>query len=338
MSPSRFSSRLLALLLGGALLSSPVASAQQPLLNAALSLEPMRLATNRSGLISIESGAVPQHLAWDVSVWMGMSSNPLGVRLADGARGGALASNQVGGSVVAALGLFGWAQLGFELPVVAFQQRRLDKEVLADGLPSLAVGGMGGFRLVPKVRLLTSARHGVDLAMQAGFNVPMGRDAGFIGDTGTSLRPELAVSRSFGALGVASNLGMAVRPELAVSRSFGALRVAGNLGMAVRPTRPLLNLTHQRELSGQLGAGYRLGTPGGSGLPLELALALAGNTGVPRPLARGSEDSFELRGMLTYDLSTSVQLFAGAGSGFSSGRDTPNWRAFGGVRLSTSKN
>lgn len=338
MSPSRFSSRLLALLLGGALLSSPVASAQQPLLNAALSLEPMRLATNRSGLLSVESGAVSQHLSWDVSVWMGMSSSPLKVRLADGTRGGSLASNQVGGSVVASLGLFGWAQLGFELPVVAFQQRRLDKEVLTDGLPALAVGGVGGFRLVPKVRLLTSARHGVDLAVQAGFNVPTGRDAGFIGDTGTSLRPVLAVPRSFGALGAASNLGVAVRPELAVSRSFGALRVAGNLGVAVRPTRTLLNLARQRELSGQLGAGYRLGTPGGSGLPLELALALAGKTGVQRPLARGSEDSFELRGMLTYDLSRSVQLFAGAGRGFSGGWDTPNWRAFGGVRLSTSTN
>jgi outer membrane protein OmpA-like peptidoglycan-associated protein len=312
MSLSRLSPRLLALLLGGAL-STPVASAQQEPLNDALSLERMRLATNRSGLISVESGTVPEHLAWDAGIWMGWSSNPLVlVRLSDGARVGSLVSSRVGGSVVGSLGLFGWAQLGFELPVVAFQERQLGAEVLAGGLPPLTAGGLGDLRLVPKVRLLNSAEHGLDLAVQAGFIVPTGRDAGFIGDT-----------------------RVAFHPELALSRSFGALRMAGNLGVAVRPTRTLLNLTVQSELSGQLGVGYRLGARGGSGLPLEVELALAGNVGARRPLARSNENSFELRGMVTYDVSKPVQLFVGAGRGFSGGWGTPDWRAFGGVRLST---
>ncbi len=305
--PSLISS-LLAPALSGLLLTPPASA--QVALDDSIPLERMRLATDRYGLVSVEGGRVQRHLSWDVGAWVGWSANPLILyRVGDGQRMGSFVSNRLGSSVVGSVGLLGWGQIGFELPVVLFQDRRLGSEILTGEPPALSSLGLGNLRLVPKAQLLNTEDHGVDLAVLAGFTVPMGNGGAFLGDDG------------FG-----------FQPEVALSRSFGALRVAGNLGAALRRTHTLLNIQVQSELSAQVAAGYRLDGPDGPGLPMELALALSGNIAAGRPLALRDESALEMRGMATYDVSKPVQVFLGGGLGLSRGWGTPDWRLFAGVR------
>jgi outer membrane protein OmpA-like peptidoglycan-associated protein len=300
----------LALLLGWmGWASTAFAQAQQ---SDAIALERMRLATDPAGIIGVESGSVLRHLTWNAAAWAGWQNNPLIVyRVTDGERVGALVGNRVGGGLVGAVGLWDIGQLGVELPVVLFQDRRLGEGVTVGDLPALTPGGVGNLRLVPKVRLFNSADHGVDGALVLGVLVPIGSGAGFLGD------PDFAF-----------------QPELALSRGFGAFRAAVNLGAAFRNTRTLLNLPVRNELSLQVGGAYRVGSLEEGTLPLELSLTLGGNVAAAAPFVNAGENAFEARLLAAYQATKSTQVFLGGGRGLSRGWGTPDWRAFGGVRFS----
>lgn len=285
----------LALLARGALAASPEE----------ITLDRMRLTTDRSGILSVESGQVLPHLGLAGAAWLGYANDQLVLhRLPDGLRVGSLVNDRWSGAVSAAVGVLDWAQLALEVPVV-FHQARSGGTV--PGAPtSLDAFGVGSLRLVPKVRLLDAARHGLDLAVQAGVTVPLGAD-GFVGS-------------EFG-----------VQPELAASRTFGDLRLAGNLGASFRDEARLLDEKMGNELNGQLGAAYGLQTL--TRLPLELGAVLAAAASASRPFDRSDETSVEVRGYGAYDVIPAVRVLAGAGYGLETGWGTPDWRVFAGVQV-----
>ncbi|HEX5633415.1 MAG TPA: hypothetical protein VFX50_09310, partial [Gemmatimonadales bacterium] len=271
-----------------------------------IAIDRMRLSADRSGILSVESGEVLPHLGLAGAAWLGYSNDPLVLhRLQDGPRVGSLVNDRWSGAVSAAIGLFDRAQLALEAPVVFHQER--SGGGLVSTAPSLDAFGVGSLRLVPKVRLLDAASHGLDLAVLAGVTVPLGAGS-FIGSE------------------------LAVQPELAASRTMGALRVGVTLGAAVRDGERLADEELGSELTGQLGAGY--GLEAATGLPLELGAVLAAGVSASRPFEREDETSIELRGYGAYDVVPPVRVLAGAGCGLVSGWGTPDWRVFAGVQVS----
>ncbi len=252
-----------------------------------VTLDRMRLSTDRSGILSVESGEVLPHLGLAGAAWAGYANDPLVLhRLPDGPRVGSLVNDRWSGAVSAAIGLFDRAQLALEVPVVFHQAR--SGGGLVSTAPSLDSFGVGSLRLVPKVRLLDAASHGLDLAVLAGVTVPLGAGS-FIGSE------------------------LAVQPELAASRTFGALRLGVNLGAALRDGERLADEELGSELTGQLGAAY--GLKRATGLPLELGAVLAAGVSASRPLEREDETSVELRGYGAFDVAPPVRVLAGAGYG-----------------------
>ncbi len=286
---------VIALLARGALAASPEE----------ITLDRMRLSTDRSGILSVESGEVLPHLGLAGAAWLGYANDQLVLhRLPDGPRIGSLVNDRWSGAVSAGIGILDRAQLSLEVPVV-FHQASSGQSVV--GAPSsLDAFGVGSLRLVPKVRLLDAARHGIDLAVQVGVSVPLGAD-GFVG----------------------SELG--VQPELAASRTLGDLRLAGDLGANLRDDARLLDEKLGSELNGQVGAAYGLKTV--TGLPLELGAVLAAAVSASRPFDRSDETSVELRGFGAYDVIPAVRVLAGAGYGLETGWGTPDWRVFAGVQV-----
>lgn len=265
----------------------------------------MRLAPGAGGILGVEGGAVPEHLGAEGGAWLGYASDLLVLApRSDGARGGSIVGSRLGGGVWAAVGLLGRWQLGIEVPVVLWQDR--DPDATTSALPEAAAFGVGSARIVPKVALLSAARHHVEVAALAAFTLPLGA-AGFVGS-----EPSL-------------------QPELAASRSLGPVRLAANAGLLLRERQRLLGVDLGNELTARLGAAVRL--DGRGGVPLEAGVALAAATALSRPLAEEDERSLELQGFATWGPARSVRAFAGAGRGLTRGWGTPVWRLFAGVRL-----
>ena len=103
-----------------ALSLSLTAGAQQDVTEAqSFPVERLRISTNRQGLIDVEDASVSRHLDWDVGLWLGYARSPLLVyRLADNTRVGSLVENRVGGSLLASVGLFGFLELGADMPLI----------------------------------------------------------------------------------------------------------------------------------------------------------------------------------------------------------------------------
>ncbi len=265
----------------------------------------MRLSTDRSGILSVESGGVLPHLGLAGAAWLGYANDPLVLhRLPDGPRVGSLVNDRWSGAVSAAVGVLGRAQLALEVPVTFYQDR--SGGGLVASARSLDAFGVGSLRLVPKVRLLDTARHGLDLAVQAGVTAPLGADS-YIGSEWT------------------------VQPEVAASRTVGDLRLGVNVGAALRERARLADERLGSELLGQVGAAYGLARA--TGLPVELGAVLAAAASAAHPFEREDETSVEARGYGAIDVAAPVRLLAGAGFGLASGWGTPDWRVFAGLQV-----
>lgn len=302
-------------LLALAVVSPAVSSAQQQVTEPqGFPVERLRISTNRQGLIDVEDASVAPHLTLDAGLWLGYSRNPLLVyRLSDNARLGPLVESRLGGSLLASVGLYGRFEVGVDLPVILYQGRPGDiPDALLPGtsLSSLSTTGAGDIRLLGKWQLLRQKDHGVNLALMPALALPSGGSRAYFGDTG----PVFA-------------------PEVLLSWARDRLRAGANLGAALRRPSQLLNATIQSELTGHVGAGYRLQAEDGTGgPPLELEASLSMSVSAARPFQSSNESHLELRGMGAYDLRGSMQVFGGAGLGLVRGWGTPDWRLFAGVR------
>ena len=270
-----------------------------------VTIERMRLSTDRTGILSVESGGVLPHLGVAGSLWVGYANDELVLhRLPDGPRVGSLVNDRWGGAASASVGLLDRAQLSLEVPVTFYQDR--SGGGLVASARSLDAFGVGSLRLVPKVRLLEERRHGVDLAVQVGVTAPLGADS-YIGSEWTA------------------------QPEVAISRQVGEARLGLNLGAALRDGARLVDERLGSELVGQAGAAY--GLKKATGLPLEVGAVLAATASASHPFEREDETSVEARGYGAYDVVPPVRVLAGAGFGLMSGWGTPDWRVFAGVQV-----
>lgn len=268
--------------------------------------ERFRLATNATGVLDVEAGAVPAHLEFDVAMWVGFADDPLNLyRTQDGDRErvGSLLSGRLGGSLVGSVGLFDRFQLGLSIPLILSQQQDLV------GMPETATSfGLGDLRLTPKAQLLRQANASVDVAVMLGFTLPTSSSSDFMGDSGAVFQPEIAVSRQLTA----------------------NLRAGINLGYRLRKEVTALDLVVDDEVFTHMGVGYAFGATGGPPVEVDLTFALA--TGANDIFGSFNRNYAETKVGVSYDIDNSLVVFGATGIGVAEGFGTPDWRVLLGVR------
>ncbi|MCC6810964.1 MAG: OmpA family protein [Deltaproteobacteria bacterium] len=272
--------------------------------------ERMRLAVDRQGLLDVEWGSVISHLSWDLGMWAGFAKNPLVLyRTSDGQRIGALVSDRVGFGLTGAIGFADWIEIGFELPLVFFQNRpQSQSEISALPFQALSAANVGDLRLVPKLRILRSDLQGIDLALIFGATAPTAQRKDYQGEANFTFQPEIALSRQI----------------------YG-LKLALNAGAVVRQATVFLNQTVEHELTLRGGVGYHLKA---HNLPaFFLDVTVFASTSLLRPFRSFNQTAVELKGQLGYEIAHHVAVFVGGGVGLTRGWGIPDWRVFAGVRV-----
>jgi outer membrane protein OmpA-like peptidoglycan-associated protein len=288
--------------------------AQTSALSSGYPVERFRLTPDRSAVLDVEFGRVVNHLDFDIGLYVGGANDPLVFnRTSSKERVGTIITDRIGGSLVGAIGLFDWVQLGVEIPVILFQAGQRDiKDITLQSLPQLATTGLGDIRFVPKIRILKSEDIGIDLAILASVSVPTGGSANYFGDN-----------------------GVIVTPELAISRAIGGLRLAGNVAVSLlRNSQQVVNLGVGNELIWRVGAGYRFfdeAKKEDSGFELDASLFSA--TALSNLYKDANQQSLELKAQAGWHFNKSVMAFLGGGVGLQPGWGTPDWRANAGVRF-----
>ncbi|MFN0062244.1 MAG: OmpA family protein [Myxococcaceae bacterium] len=299
------------------MLSAGAAFAQTPP-QSAFPAERFRLTPDRGAIIDVEFGRVLSHLSWDAGLMAGYANDPMTVyRLSDGQRLGALVSERLGASLVGALGLFDWAQISLEVPLVMFQAG--DAGIPGSGfgpLSTIRAAGLGDLRLIPKVRLLRSDQQGVDLALLASIYFPTSAVTDYLGDR-----------------------NVIVTPELALSRRFGGLRLAANVAVSLLRNRLSVGSTVvENELITRFGAGFRFHEQDASWIPLELDAAISSFTGLSQPYTSLTQQALEFKAQAAWHLASGFVPFVGGGVGLLQGWGQPDWRIFAGVRFGSVTN
>nr|MBA3454314.1 DUF4215 domain-containing protein [Deltaproteobacteria bacterium] len=294
------------------LIAMPGAShAQAPVVEGDFATERFQLATDSDGLLDVESAKVRKHLALDIGLWLGYANDPLTLNRPgnDHEREGSLVSDQVGGELVGALGLFDRIQIGVAVPLVLMQdddQSSGDPTMPTAPNSSFAVGDI---RFIPKLQLLRQSDHAVDLAVIVGLTFPTSSGEGFAGDTGVTATPTLAISRNFGQ----------------------GMRGGLNLGYRVREERMAIDLEINDELFAGFGLGYDLSVRGGP--PLELDATFGFATAAEDAFSAFNSNYAEIKGGASYNVPGPLLIFAAAGAGVAEGYGTPDWRMLAGIRV-----
>jgi outer membrane protein OmpA-like peptidoglycan-associated protein len=272
-------------------------------------VERFRLASGAGGLLDVEDAAGLAPNEWSMSLWLGAADDPLVVYSeTDGERmrQSRLVDTRVGGDLAGSFGLTRWAELTISMPIVLYQDRDLRSDAAVGGmLEPIGSMGLGAMRLAAKLRVLRQDRHGVDLAFVPAVTFPTTTgDDGYLGDTGTSLVPELAIARS-----------------------FGRFRAGLNLGYRSRPRSTVANLIVDDELFAHLGIGARLTRR------LDWAVTSSFSVAASDPMSRFNQNYAELFTGPTVQWKAGVQLIAAAGFGLAEGFGTPDARILLAARI-----
>ncbi|HLU65877.1 MAG TPA: OmpA family protein, partial [Kofleriaceae bacterium] len=269
-------------------------------------IERFRPAVDDSGILDVESGLVPGHLAWGVGMWFGHADDPLVAYRSDtGERIGSIIGARFGGELIGWVALWDRVELGAVLPLVLAQDGAGALDGVDMPLPALTSGGVGQLRLTPKVRIAGDARGA--LAVLVGVALPTGDPADYLGDDGVTVTPELAGSVSLGRARLGLNLGV---------------RLPGG------SSREVMGAMIGEEVTARAGAAVALG----QARRAELALTASAATAIDDPFAR-RQTALEVLGGPTLALNHSLSAFAGGGVGLSRGVGTPDWRLLGGIRV-----
>lgn len=258
-------------------------------------------------MLDVEWGGIGQHLQVDAALWGSYAHDPVVVF-----RGGdrlPLVAHRLGTNLTGNIAVFDRLELLLDVPVLLWQTGVDVPPSVASG--TIATAGPGDLRLAPKLGLLNSREHVVDLAVIAAVTLPTGLLAGdaALGEGQVTIVPELAVSRAF-----------------TDGRSDGGLRLASNVGFRIRPApATVLSTTIGNEITWRAGAGYRL-TP----VPVELGLTVSGSIPVS---GTSTAAPVETLAGVTVDATPWLAAFAGAGVGVVAGVGVPDLRGFAGVRL-----
>lgn len=286
--------------------------AQDEAIQRDFSAERFLLASDSDGMLGVNTGVTLGHLNWELGFWMGLADDPLSLYQSDYGEDfmrvdQPFLSRRVGGSIVGAIGFKDRYQLGLQVPLIVNQSYQFSEDIYAPESTS----GLGDIRVVPKVQLLFSDRHGVDVALIPAFTLPTGASDSYAGES-----------------------GLTFAPEVAISRWLGAARAAGNIGYRVRRSNTTTGLMVDDDVFLRAAVGYR---PGWSDKPvnerpLELDASVSLASRVTDFLGKFNTNHAEVIVGGSYQVSPSLNVQAGAGVGIGPGHGTPDWRLLASLR------
>ncbi len=270
------------------------------------SVERFTLASDRAGILGVESGSMPGKWEVDAHLWIGTADDPLIVYRDDGdlTRLGSLVSQRTGGELGVSVGVHPRLAVGLDIPLVIAQGRSSSIDGVAGMLGDIGGVGLGDVRLRPKVAILRQGDAPLDLAFIPELTLPTASATNYRGDD-----------------------GLTFTPTLAATRRQGLLRLGGNLAYAVRPAASVGGLDVDDEVRLGVGAAYRVAKPVEVGATANLATAAAS------PMSDYGRNSLEVAAGPSYDVDRRWLVFAGAGLGLRDGYGTPDWRLLVGVRM-----
>jgi len=191
-------------------------------------------------LVAVAGTGVLRHLQFDAGVMVNYGHKPLA--LFDSASGGlseevAIVEKQLGMDVMAAVGLFGRAELGLALPVTPSQsgehfdrrKARIQADEAAGETPpdESSTSGLGDLRLHTKVRLM-GQRRGLGLAFAPVVTVPTGNHHSYLGERAPTLRPRVVAGFRTERAAAMANLGYLIRENTTFIESQGDAIVIGD--------------------------------------------------------------------------------------------------------------
>jgi OmpA-OmpF porin, OOP family len=165
-------------------------------------------ATGAEGGFVNEHPAVPFHLGWSLGLFFNFADDQVVERDDDDNTLGKPVDTALSADLLGSVGLGGWFELGFGLPI----------HMIYDGDPYgglAASAGVGDLRIVPKFALLRtgSLDQHILLGLAVPITFPSGDDASFRGAGGFTLGGSVLFAAHFGSLGLGLDAGFRWREE-----------------------------------------------------------------------------------------------------------------------------
>ncbi len=283
----------------------------------AINAETMRPSLTKEGIIDVESADLGTNGNFDLGLWFWYANDPLVIaeRDDDSVRVNRLVSDRIGTSLTFAYSILDWMQLGVEVPLILWQDgetSNLNSIIPSNQVTNLTGFGLGDIRVLPKFRLLSAEKSGVNLAVQANLVFPSATTQdNYMGGENFWIEPAVLLSRRYDS----------------------GFRWAANVGANFRSSYQVANLDIGQNIDARFGVGKNFGETQDWGLDGSI---------------RGSfqfypdffddnvkyENAVEANVGVHKDFDEKWQGFAGAGAGLIAGPGTPDWRLFAGVRYS----
>jgi cysteine-rich repeat protein len=270
------------------------------------SAERFKISSDRDGILDVESGTVIGHLNWDLGFWLGYADDPLALYMEDGdERIDPFLTRRIGGELVAAVGFGRRLQLGVQIPVILDQ----NYSYMDAALEPESTAGLGDVSIHPKLQVLFTRSHGVDLAIIPAFTVPSRGSESYFGDVTLTFAPMIALSRRIDRIGLGANFGYRLRAN----------------------TPEVLGLRVVDEAFARLGASYRLNSDAEK--PLDVGLSVDLSTAAADFFGIFNRNYAETLLGANYQVTSDWNLFGGGGVGLNPGFGTPDWRVLAGLRF-----
>ncbi len=198
-----------------AVLLPSVAAAENPNVNS----DSFRPSVHPGDILGITTAALPKHLGFSAGVWMTWNHRPLKFMDPNGHQF-LLVRDQVVADVVGSLSLFGFLDVGLDLPI--FLMSKGDVPPAGLGLRQVSGASVGDVRLGLKASLLKSRPGGFGLALAEDLTFPTSHPDRYSGDTGVTGTTTIVGDWAGGGWRVALNVGARLRKEVVFGvRPFG---------------------------------------------------------------------------------------------------------------------
>ena len=186
-------------------------------MNTAVVVERFQPAAGAFDLLGVESGQVPRHLGWGLSLQASYANQPLRL-VAPGVDSVAMLKGQTTLNFGATLGLFDRIELSVVAPVTMGQRSQRADNVPDAFQPNISSYGMSDVRITPKVKLVEVG--GLLVAVAAPVSLPTGQTSSWLGSGTVTVAPR----------------------AIAEWTGLGPVRLLANAGVVLRPTRTLIGL------------------------------------------------------------------------------------------------
>ncbi len=183
--------------------------------------------------VTVQGSSVLPHLMPSFGLYLNYAYEPLILTRLSTGEEVKLLEHQLQADLLAALGLFDFAELGVAMPLTLWQSAGDNGDTL--GVRDLDGFVAGDLRLYPKFRLIDNEGQGFGLAALALVTLPTGSQANYQGNASVTAEPRVVGEYAFNERG----------------------RIAGSVGVLLREDQELFNIQVGHELTWGASFAYR---------------------------------------------------------------------------------